>query len=239
MQNIFDIVKVDWNNNFFDFKNNSCYDNEKLLFNKLESEAFNNFGVKFFYYILDYNIKRDRLFGEDMDRYCQRKFMVMAYIEQLPTTVATYGLPGITIQEIDTLHISISHFNQASTLSYEDDALIKPDRFPSIIPKVGDYMKSSYNNKFYEIINVKDSEAGSQFHQNKTTYTLNVKILANENFDVLATSGVPTSSLFDISAVMNQPDFLSINTGIEIEDQTIKYNPKPGEKDITDSFGGL
>ena len=238
MAGLFDIVKVDINSPFFNYKNSSCYDQEKLLFSHLETEAFDNFGVKFFYYIMDYNTKRDRLFGEDMDRYCQRKFMTMAYISQLPAMIPNFGLPGITIPEIDTLFISITHFKQASTLSYTDDALLLPERFDSIVPKVGDYLKSTYNNKFYEIINVKDSEASSQFHQNKTTYTLNVRVWSNENFGINATSGVPTSSLFDLSAVMNQPDFLSVNNDAEVEDQKIQYIPKAGEHDPTDPFGG-
>src|SRR5574343_83715 len=189
------------------------------------------------YYIMDFNIQRDRMFGEDMDRYCQRKFAVMVYYTALPTLAPQFGLFGITNTEITTMYITISHFNQASTLSYVDDALYEPTRYPSYKPKVGDYIKSIYNNQYYEIINVKETEEGTQFHQTKTTYSLNVRVWKNQNFDVQPTSGVPTSSLFDISAVMHQPDFLAINDQIDIEESVVEYQPLPGEKDPTDPFG--
>lgn len=240
MAGLYDVIKVNWSDNrYFDFKNNDCYKNEKTLYSHLETEAFDNAGVKHMYYIMDYNIRRDRMFGEDMDRYCQRKFAVMVYYTALPTLAPQFGLFGITNTEITTMYITISHFNQASTLSYIDNALYEPTRYPSYKPKVGDYIKSIYNNQYYEIINVKETEEGTQFHQTKTTYSLNVRVWKNQNFDVQPTSGVPTSSLFDISAVMHQPDFLAINDQIDIEEQVVEYQPLPGEKDPTDPFGGF
>lgn len=240
MAGLYDVVKVNWGDNrWFDFKNNACYNQEKILYSHLETEAFDNAGVKHMYYIVDYNVKRDTMFGEDMDRYCTRKFAVMVYYQSLPQLGSQFGLPGISNSEINTMYISISHFDQASTLSYVNNALYRPERFPSYKPKVGDYVKSIYNNTFFEVINVKETEEGTQFHQQKTTYTLNVRIWENENFDIMPTSGVPTSSLFDISAVMHQPDFLAVNDQIDIEDLDIKYQPQPGEKDPTDPFGGF
>jgi len=239
MTGIFDVVNVAWQSPYFQYKTNPCYANEKLLYSHLETEAFDNYGIKYMYYAMDFNEKRDRLFGEDMDRYCQRKFIVMAYIAQLPPLIPQFALLGIINPDIITIYITISHFNQASTLTYEDDSLIKPQRFPPMVPRQGDYIKSVYNKVFYEIINVRDSEESSQFHETKTTYTLNVRVWKNNNFDVSATEGVPTSSLFDISAVMHQPDFLATNDEISIEDDFIKYEQKAGEIDPTDPFGGF
>src|SRR5574343_549107 len=114
MAGLYDVIKVDWQNRWFDFKNNDCYKNEKTLYSHLETEAFDNAGVKHMYYIMDFNIQRYRMFGEDMDRYCQRKFAVMVYYTALPTLAPQFGLFGITNTEITTMYITISHFNQAS-----------------------------------------------------------------------------------------------------------------------------
>lgn len=240
MPGLFDVIKTDWNSNrWFDFKNNDCYSSEKTLYNHLESEAFNTAGIKHMYYIMDYNTQRDKLFGEDMDRHCKRKFAVMVYYNSLPQLIPQFGLMGISNPEINTMYISITHFDQASTLSYVDDAIYEPKRYESYKPKVGDYIKSIYNNQYYEVINVKLSEAGTQFHQTKTTYTINVRIWKNENFGVAPEADVPPESLLDIAAVMNQPDILEINSSINTENQFVEYIPEPGEKDVTDPFGGF
>jgi hypothetical protein len=48
--------------------NGQNYDNERKLYRKLTTEAYNKFGVCMTYYVVSYDTQYDKIYGEDNDR---------------------------------------------------------------------------------------------------------------------------------------------------------------------------
>lgn len=96
------------NTGFFNHLN-PLYNNERKLYDLLITEAYNFHGITMSYYILSYDIDKDRIFGEDNDRVILRSFDVQAYAE-LPNDKKSFSIMGMMNQDIFHLFISMKHF---------------------------------------------------------------------------------------------------------------------------------
>lgn len=231
MSNFSNIPTVDFS--WFNYEESSCYTNENKLYNNLATEAINSFGVKTYYYKTDYNTKKDRVFGEDTDRDIIRKFVVNAYFT-LPDDDKIYNQFGIGFTETLMMFVTKIHFELASTMSYEGDVLL-PLRFPSFIPMIGDFIKSDFDSKYYEITNVQDTE--QQFLNAKHTWQITVRAFIDDKLSINPeTSAVPLSSLDDIKLVSDVPDILEINNTITSAFSAIAYDDPVTHYD--NPFGG-
>jgi hypothetical protein len=153
------------------------YDNEKLLYELLVNEAYNQHGVCMTYYVISYDTSANEVFAEDGTREVDRFFKFMAFYE-LPREEQLFTKFGIA--GLDNFHIYISKrlFETASKYNCNE----APNKFSSITPRVGDIIRSTYNNYLYEIVSVKDTE--QQFLQEQHTWDIIVAPYTNKNFIV-------------------------------------------------------
>lgn len=190
-------------NSVFD-KSSKCYETEKELYSISEMCMWNNFGVKCEYYFVDYNTSYDQTFGEDGDRTVTRSFALTASLE-LPKEeefASRFGLEGLDVFEVFT---NKYHFAHASTYSADTSGV-----YPTDVPKEGDIIRTKYNDKFYEVLSVKDTT--DQFLQAQHTWKMIVRENKDLHFNVSATTEVDK-----ISAVTDQEDLFDISSAIDIE----------------------
>lgn len=148
-------------------------ESESNLYDDLNTEQINDFGVPTDYYILDYSTNNQRIFGEDNDQTYVRKFPLQVQFE-LPEDAATSSLFGIEFKQMFVMQASIKHFKYSSTWDEgQQDYEINPEHEP----QRGDIILTSHNNTFYEIIDVKSSFV--QFLQQIHSYSLTVRVYVN------------------------------------------------------------
>lgn len=150
-------------NNFFT-KCVPAYDKERTLYDYLELEAYNKFGVQMVYYPVILS-GTDPLFGEASNLVISRKFDYMAYYE-LPDESRTIGIFGITSTDNFKIFVNFIHYNFVSTF---DISGITSGTYPTYLPKIGDLVYAKYNKQFYRINMVKLED--DIFLQGKHTYT--------------------------------------------------------------------
>ena len=141
-------------------KATSAYNNERELYEVLQMESFNNFGVQMVYYPVEVN--SDRIFGEQNARVVLRRFDFMAYYE-LPNEGKKVSVMGITGEDNFPIYISITHFNYASKF----DSFGTSGVYEMYTPKIGDIIHSKYNNEYYNIVYVRAED--NMFLQGKHT----------------------------------------------------------------------
>ena len=208
-------------NPFFSVWGEGECDNESSLYDDLNTEQINNFGVPTDYYILEYSTDNQRIFGEDNDQTYLRKFPLMVQFE-LPEDAATSSLFGIEFKQMFVMQVSIKHFKYSSTWdgcqhSYEINPEHEPQR--------GDIIFTSHNKTFYEIIDVKASFA--QFLQQVHSYSLTVRVYVKNSQSV-------SSELEEdpFGRLVNSPDMFDQNTLIdEIKDGYV-IPPDLGNNDL-------
>jgi hypothetical protein len=190
-------------NDYFQ-KDSECYDGEKKLYDCIQAEAYNNFGVEMEFYPTTYDTTYDEVFGEDDNRNIITKFDIMAYYE-LPNNSKLYSRFGI--EGIDNFHMYVNktHFTSASYGSGVS------------IPNVGDIIKKKDEELYYEIVDAKDKE--EQYLQSTHTWDLVVKPYIDYHMNL---SGSTSSD--SISAFTNQDDYLEINDFIENNKDDYLFN---------------
>jgi hypothetical protein len=196
-------------------KATSAYDNERELYEVLQMEAFNNFGVQMVYYPI--SISADKVFGEDNARVIMRRFDFMSYYE-LPEETKKVSIMGITGEDSIVAYVSVTHFNYVSKF----DSFGTSGVYPLYVPKIGDIVSAKYNKEYYVIKMVRAED--NIFLQGKHTYTLQLELYKNKSyrysdelkqanligsdnmFKDLYGSNIKTeeSDLFDISKVVNE-----------------------------------
>ena len=72
-------------------------------------------------------------------------------IEELPQAVASWGLAGIEDMNRFVIHISKTHFGEAS--QFNKDGILSYDR---CLPKQGDIIQLTTNGVFYDVLEVND-----------------------------------------------------------------------------------
>jgi hypothetical protein len=202
------------------------YDRESLLFDLLYTEAINLNGVPMVYYINSYNTKYDKTFGEDNNRNVIRNFNVQAYYE-LPNEDQLWNSFGI--EGIDNFHVQITMRHMEAASQFNSNGTSK--RYPSYIPRQGDYMKAKYNEYFYEIVTVK--EQVGQFLKRQHVFDLICRPMRDEKLSVSA-SVTNTDTIRNINDI---EDIFDITPEIEREKSKDMYQPKSGESSPDPLFG--
>lgn len=153
-------------NTFFNF-NSDCYNNEKLLYDKITSEAYDQHGVKGDWYAVDYSLNNEKLFGEDNDKHILYNFPLKVYME-LPFEQKQYNQWGM--EELDNFLIYCN--------KYQYELYAKRSGHSGYIPREGDFFRPHYNGVIYEVINVRDSE--EQFLNTQHTWKFTLRVFKNE-----------------------------------------------------------
>lgn len=243
------------NTGFFNHLN-PLYNNERKLYDLLLTEAYNFHGITMTYYILSYDIDKDRLFGEDNNRTIVRSFDTQAYAE-LPNDKKNFSTMGIMNQDIFHLYISMRHFAVASKYfngvpseeSYtpragdiirmslnEINDPTRMTRLNSDFPDPTDLLRTgTMNNNYYEIIMVKKQE--EQFLQHQHSWDLIVRAHRDKSIPLSGTSadGAVTETLFgDLWKYTNKNDLFDIGKFIN-ETTDANTNKKDIEFDIPDN----
>lgn len=207
-------------NTYFDMSD-SKYDKERALISLFINEYYNKFGVCMDYYITSYDVKYDRIFGEDNNRRYVRNFEINGYIN-LPKEEHIWTKFGIEGIDEVIVWVSKRHFDAASTD-------VSGQTYPK--PQIGDIIKTEYSNYFYEITNVVE-DTGQYLQSNQYIWEISMKPMKDE---FIATTSATSAS--DISMVTNLDDIFNIDTNVDIEKENIIYDPEPGEQPNKDPFG--
>ena len=140
-----------FDNPLFDFSS-ECYDAESKMIDDLTTEAINMAGVMGYWYVVDYSLRNERIFGEDNSRTIVRKFPFMFMIDGLPIDDKKWTKFGI--EGMDNFHISVakSGFAQASQMAADG----RTPAFKARNPHSGDIVQSTHNGVFYRVLDVKD-----------------------------------------------------------------------------------
>jgi hypothetical protein len=121
-----------------------------------------------------------------------------------------FGIEGVDNFE---MYVSIMHFKQASQLLYTGNPN-SGQVFEIYEPKAGDVIKSEYNDMFYEIIEVKETE--EQFLGTQHTYTFIVRKYQDNHISISADT---SATMLDLDEVTDQVDILEINDVIDTENE--------------------
>lgn len=218
-------------NSFFHFQANPAYDSDKELYRNLLAEGFNIYGTPMTYYVVSYDTSYDLLFGEDNNRRVARKFPVNAVFD-LPKEEDAFAKFGLENLDTFEMHVSKKHFTSASMYDTSGVSLFPPETdpteteaYPSIVPKVGDMIKSDYNNVFYEVTSIHEEE--EMFLQTKHAWRFMVRVFRDDKLTLSA----DTSAVFtELSAVSNIEDILEINDYITSANEDVKYTCAVGEE---------
>jgi hypothetical protein len=212
---------------------NSCYANEAALMSSLTSEAYNQFGFEIDYYVKQISTKRDRLLGEDPLENIVRRFRLSVYADKIPNLQKKYQLQGMLYEEVFEVQATIAHFNEASQYDYDRTAI----KYEMYKPKIGDLMYFKFNDKYYEIINVKSFGENTAFLGTPITYTFTLRIWKNnhEDVDIMNQNDddmpiekfTSLAETFDIenktSEVESHADILSVNDFVDNKDTVDPY----------------
>ena len=136
---------------YFDFLS-ECYETESKMIDDLTTEEINMAGVMGYWYVVDYSLRNERVFGEDNSRTILRKFPFMFLVEGLPIDDKKWSKFGI--EGMDNFHIVVAKagFTQASMMMADG---VTPAYEPRN-PHSGDIIQSTHNNVFYRVLDVKD-----------------------------------------------------------------------------------
>ena len=211
------------------------YNNERKLFDNLITEAYNLHGVCMDYYITSYNKNYDKVWGEDNNRFFERKFPVNVYY-MLPREEKMWSKFGIQGVDTFSMYISKLHFRDTSTIGMNEVAGdIGQGTYNSYIPQIGDIIRSEYNNYIYEITEVKE-EIGMFLLSKQHIWELIVKTYKDEHISLSATT---SAGMAEISAVTNKSsDMFNISSVIDTKKVPIKYVSKNFEKPSNDPYAG-
>ena len=215
---------------------NSCYANEAALMSSLTSEAYNQFGFEIDYYIKQISTKRDRLLGEDPLENIVRRFRLSVYTAQIPNLQKKYQLQGMLYEEVFDVQATIAHFSEASQYNYDRSKI----EYEMYKPKIGDLMHFTYNDKYYEVINVKTFGENTAFLGTPITYTFTLRIWKNNHEDVDVRNQnddempiekfTSLAETFDIenktAEVGSHCDILAINDYVDSKDTINPYTEK-------------
>lgn len=223
-------------NSYFHFLENTDYDSDKDLYRNLQAEAFNIYGTPLMYYVVSYNTSYDLLFGEDNNRRIARKFPISARFE-LPKEEDAYAKFGLENLDNFEMHVNQKHFTTASKYNTSGVGLYPPETatsaisaYTSVEPKVGDMLKSEYNDVFYEILTVHEEE--EMFLQTKHAWKFIVRVFRDSNISLSADT---SASMDSISAVNNIDDILEVNDYITSASEAVLYTSATGEASIQQS----
>ena len=205
---------------YFNYSN-ECHENEKKLYDKLITEAFDQVGIKCDYYVVDFSTDNEQVLGEDNDKHIVRNFKLKVYFET-PPEERQYDTFGISDLDVFSMYASKAAFNIYSR---------------GYIPMTGDLIRPKYNGVIYEIVNVVDTD--EQFLNSQHTWRFTVKVWVNEKpttDDTVVDESTDTydgNSIEPIAEQTSATDILEQNELVDEEIKNIGYNDNNGNP-----FGG-
>jgi len=168
------VAVFDWNegpgtglpNNWL-HKGQECYDNERKLYDQVNTEFVNLNGMVAEYFVTTYNKDHNPIFGEDNNRKYVRKFDFMYFSDEMFEPDYSNNVFGIWGDNSYTVDIAKTHFLEAS--KYGSDATMQKENeisegftastefnFESYQPHIGDFVKVKSVGLYYEVSNVKN-----------------------------------------------------------------------------------
>ncbi len=192
------------------------YNSDRELASMLNMEKWNMYGVKIIFYEVSYDTTKDNVWGEDNDRSVISAHNVMSYFE-LPKENKTWSKFGIEGINNFSMFISKEHF-RSMTNNY--------------IPRVGDLVLTSYNNKLYEISEVKE-ETPTFLLSKQYAWELIVREAKIENSISVSTvlSASPIAEFYSVD------DIMDIRNDVDIKKEEIIYKTEQSERPTNDPFG--
>ena len=194
----------------------NTYDGERELYQYLQLEVYNMFGVEILFCQTTYNKKYDKVFGEDGDRVVIDMWPVMSFFP-LPKEDKVWSKFGIEGMNNFSVMISKLHF-EGETGGY--------------IPRIGDIIQTKFDDKLYEVTEVKE-DAPMFFLSKRYSWELIVRPSKIEQSIGLSPSlsATPIAKYYDVA------DIFDIRDVVDVEKEDILYEPKQGEKPNDDPFG--
>lgn len=211
-------------NPYFNYMSDT-YNTERDMISVMINEAYNKFGVCFVYYVSTYDLKYDRIWGEDNNRRFIRNFNVNGYFT-LPKEEKMWSKFGIEGMDDITLWISKRHFDWVSK-----DKINNED-FPR--PRIGDVLRSEYENYYYEIVEVAE-DTGNYLQSMQHLWELQLRVFKDENVSVDMSTSLSADHIADYTA--KPSDIFDIRNYIDTHKEAVLYKPKPGETPKDDPFG--
>lgn len=203
-------------NGFFN-TNSSCYDSEKKLVDQLTSESMDIAGEFCDWYKIDYSLYNERIFGEDNDRRVRKIFKVKLYFD-LPSDDRAYNRFGI--EGLDVFQVRIGFLAWNSYVKRADEEGYKPH--------IGDVFRPHYSGIFYEIIDVKDSDA--QILNSQHSWLMTAKVWENPMLkpyeDDVGKEITQTTDHENAIVEEPPPSLKSMNHYFEKGSDTLKQNDK-------------
>jgi len=200
--------------NFFNV-NSNLYSSEKNLFDLLATECINFHGICCEYYLTTWDENHNRIWGEDMDRFYVRSFDFMSMME-IPQEIGIHSVQGLNLQDMFHLYVTFKHFQAASGFGEGN---------VSFQPKTGDVIKTKFNERFWEIVDV-GQETPDMHLQTKHAWDITVIPWINEQISLTADTTIideplieqlSTSDIFDISEeINNKKDVIEQSNNTEL-----------------------
>ncbi|MFW6219908.1 MAG: hypothetical protein ACOC33_03630 [bacterium] len=199
----------------------SKYDNEREIFQLAQMEAYNQRGTPCFYYVVDYDEKYDKIWGEDGNRLITHYFSDVMVYYKFQRDDKLWSKFGIEDMSTFSMYISKEHFRD---ITKENDI--------SHIPQQGDIIQTQYNNYLYEVVERKETN-GMYLLSKQYTWELIVRMfkvesnvkLSSEIMDAPITKYIEAKDIFDVSNV------------VDSEKENVLYKPKTGENPVNNPFG--
>lgn len=199
------------------------YDSERLLYDLLVTEAYNQAGTCMTYYVIDYDTTKDKLFGEDTDRTVLRSFDIMAHGE-LPREEQLWSKFGIEGLDNFQIYVAKRHFTAASS----------QDSYDATVPRIGDMIYMDHNNRTYDVIDV--GQEDEMFLQGKHTWIIT---LSPHQDTHIALSADTSATMGDISAATDQTsDEYDISSYIENEVSAVEFDTSGDSGDAPSTVWG-
>ena len=210
------------------------YDNEREIFQLAQMEAYNQRGTPCFYYVVDYDKKYDRIWGEDGSRVITDYYSDVMVYYQFQRDDKLWTKFGIEDMNTFSMYMSKEHFKDITSDRIQTDFLLSTDVqiTPEYIPKQGDIIQTQYNNYLYEIVERKETN-GMFLLSKQYTWELIVKMYKVESNVKLS------SDLIDspIAPFVNAKDIFDISGVVDSKKEDILYKPKAGERPVNNPFG--
>jgi hypothetical protein len=211
------------------------YNNERTLIDVCMTEAYNNHGVELTYYVTSYNLNHDKIWGEDLDRYISRKFYFQG-MYQLPREDKMFTKFGIEGVDQFSIFVSKMHFDSVSTYSFDTvRGNLTSGTYNSYIPKIGDLIRSNFNNYFYEILEVKE-EVGLYLLSKQHVWEFVVKPFQDTH---IALSATTSATMTDIKDLTNKSsDVFDKKNDINTKKIDYLYTPPSTETGYNNPYSG-
>lgn len=199
-------------------KCDTAYDREREMFQYMQMEAYNTFGVPCHYYKVSYDGEYDGIWGECNDRAVVDYWSNVNTWFELPRENKTWNKWEFKDLNNFIMYCSKLHFDHVTS---------------GYIPQMGDLIQSNYDGKIYEIVEIKEEE-GMFLIDKRYTWEFYVKPFEMEQIRVSGTvSGSPLSAY---SPANMRTDLLDITNDIDARKEEFIYKPKDVEQPNKDPF---